>query len=329
MANRSTIGVVSVTYNASAIIDGFLTSLLKQTYSDFVLYITDNASSDRTLEQIARYNDPRVRVFRSQQNLGWAEGVNHGIRAALADSCPLIVLMNNDTEFDASLLVQLASGLDEYQCDMIVPKILFFDQQDMIWSAGGTFRRWRGYAPAHYGVFEIDRGQFDLPQRVEHGPACCLLIRRKVFEQIGLLDERFFLGLDDADFCYRAMRAGLKLFYLPSAKMFHKASSSTGGVGSDLSSRYTTRGQVIYILKHFGVLGRAIYLPAYQMLLLVRLITRKINLLRFLLQERAFFEGLRVWTSTEMTKRRLMSRRTSRVSQRAKTLDERWTLDEQ
>jgi GT2 family glycosyltransferase len=319
MANRSTIAVVSVTYNASPIIDGFLTSLLAQTYSDFVLYITDNASSDRTIEQIAQYNDPRVRVFRNQQNLGWAEGANRGIRAALADGCLSIVLMNNDTEFDAFLLAQLACGLDQYQCDMIVPKILFFDKQEMIWSAGGTFRRWRGYAPVHYGVFEIDRGQFDLPRRVEHGPACCLLVRRKVFDQIGLLDARFFLGLDDADFCYRAMRAGFTLFYLPTAKMLHKASSSTGGIGSDLSSRYTTRGQVIYVLKHFGVFRRAVYLPAYQMLLLVRLVTRKINLSRFLLQERAFFEGLRLWkrtsTTTGITNRNPVSCRTAQVSE--------------
>lgn len=323
MLHRATIGVVTVTYNSSCILDRFMRSILRQTYSDFVLYITDNASSDQTPERIAGYEDRRIRIFRNQENLGWAEGVNRGVEQALADGCPLILLMNNDTEFDTALLAQLACGLAEHRCDMIVPKILFLDKQEMIWSAGGTFRRWRGYAPAHYGVFEIDRGQFDIPRRVEHGPACCLLIRREVFEQIGLLDARFFLGLDDADFCYRAMRAGFTLFYLPAAKMLHQASSSTGGIGSDLSSRYTTRGQVIYILKHFGVMGRAIYLPAYQVMLLVRLVTRKINLSRFLLRERAFFEGLRLWrrTSTEMTNRNPIACGTSRICECAKVRD--------
>jgi GT2 family glycosyltransferase len=295
MTKRTTIGVVTVTYNASRIIDGFLTSLLQQTYPDFSLYIIDNASSDRTLEVMAGYKDPRIHVLYNQENLGWAEGVNRGLRQALTDGCGLVLLINNDTEFDPSLLAKLARGLEEFACDMIVPKILFFDNQERIWSAGGTFKPWRGYAPSHHGFFKIDRGQFDIPRRVEHGPACCLLVRREVFERIGLLDSRFFLGMDDADLCYRAMRAGFKLFYVPSAKLLHKASSSSGGIDSDLNSRYVTRGHVIYMLKHLGIWRGSFYLPAYQVYMLVSLLTRKINLSRFLLREKAFFEGLRLW----------------------------------
>jgi len=295
-ANR--IGVVTVTYNASYVIDGFMNSLLQQAYSDFVLYLTDNSSSDQTPERIAQFQDSRIRLFQNQENVGWAEGVNRGVREALIDGCSFILLMNNDIEFEPSLLEELITGLKRYSCDMIVPKILFFDDREMIWSAGGTFRPWRGYAPAHYGVFEIDRGQFDVPRRVEHGPACCLLIRREVFERIGLLDGRFFLGMDDADFCFRAMRAGLVLFYLPSAKLFHKASSSTGGIGSDVSARYNTRGHIIYMLKHLGVWRCLFFLPAYQIYLALNLITRKINFSRFLLHEHAFFEGVRIWRSS-------------------------------
>jgi GT2 family glycosyltransferase len=302
VAGGTTIGVVAVTYNAGRIIDGFLTSLLRQTYSTFVLYITDNASSDRTLVQIAQYTDPRIRVFSNQKNMGWAEGANRGLSHALAEGCGLILLMNDDTEFEPRLLEKLAAGLDEYACDMIVPKILFFDNQQMIWSAGGTFKPWRWYTPSHHGFLQIDRGQFDRVRKVEHGPACCLLVRREVFERIGLLDNRFFLCLDDADFCYRAMRAGFKLFYLPSATLLHKASSSTGGIGSDINARYGTRSFVIYVLKHLGVWGGLFYFPAYQIFLLMNLVTRRISSSRFILRERAFFEGLRLWKCTAGSK---------------------------
>ena len=287
-----------MTYNASKVMEGFLTSLLQQTYSNFALYITDNGSSDQTLAQIDRYEDPRIHTCRSRENLGWAEGINRGLRQALADSCDLILLINNDTEFEPRLLEKLATGLDRHTCHMIVPKILFFDDPKMLWRAGGTFNRWRGYTPTHRGVFQIDRGQFDEPRQVEHGPACCLLVRRQVFEQIGLLDGRFFLGVDDADFCYRAMKAGFKLFCLPSAQLLHKASSSTGGIGSEVSSRYNTRGHVIYMLKHFGI-RCGFYLPAYQINLVTQLVTGKINLSRFFLREKAFFEGIKVWRQTK------------------------------
>lgn len=331
MAKRNTIGVVAVTYNASSIIDGFLTSLLPQTYSDFVLYITDNASSDHTLDQIARYDDPRIRVFRSHENLGWAEGANRGIRAALEDGCGLILLMNDDTEFEPSLLEKLARGLDEYACDMIVPKILFFDNKQMIWSAGGRLNSWKGHSPSHYGVFQIDGGQFDFPRQVEHGPACCLLLRREVFEQIGLLDSRFFLCLDDADLCYRAMRAGFKLFYIPSATLLHKASSSTGGIGSATNARYGTRSHVIYLLKHLGIWRGTFFLLAYQVYLVMNLLMGRLKLSRFVLRERAFVEGLRLWkqTSTEPSNTNFSSGPAPRPSEVAKVRDERWTLGEQ
>jgi GT2 family glycosyltransferase len=298
MMTPDTVGIVAVTFNATRTIRGFLNSLLEQTYREFVLYLTDNRSSDQTLEEIARYKDPRIRVFRNAENLGWAEGANRGIRAALADGCPLILLMNDDTEFEPQLLEKLVRGLDDYACHMIVPKILFFDNQRMIWSAGGTFRPSRGYAPLHHGVSQIDEGQFDVPRQVEHGPACCLLLRREVFDRIGILDNRFFLCLDDADLCYRAMRAGFKLFYIPSATLLHKASSSTGGPTSDTNARYGTRSHVIYMLKHMGVWRGLFFLPAYQVYLLMKLLTGRMKLSRFVLREKAFVEGLRIWKQT-------------------------------
>jgi GT2 family glycosyltransferase len=298
MASRNIIGIVTVTYNAGRIVDGFLTSLFRQTYSDFIVYVTDNASSDDTLDQVAAYGDHRVRIFRNHANLGCAEADNRGLQAALQDDCGLILLMNNDTEFEPSLFEKLVKGLDEFECDMIVPKILFYDNQQMIWSAGGGFRPRRGYAGCHYGFREIDRGQFDRVKTVEHGPACCLLLRREVFDCVGLMDNRFFLCLDDADLCYRAKQAGFKLVYLPSATLLHKASGSTGGPDSDLNARYGTRSQVIFMLKHLGIWRSLYYLPAYQVHLLLKLVMRKINLSRFWLRQNAFFEGIKVWRQT-------------------------------
>ena len=77
------VGVVTVTYNSSFVIDGFLRSLLQQTHADFLLYIVDNASTDTSLEQVARYPDPRIHVIANASNCGIAEGNNQGIRSAL------------------------------------------------------------------------------------------------------------------------------------------------------------------------------------------------------------------------------------------------------
>ena len=147
---------------------------------------------------------------------------------------------------------------------MIAPKILYHDDQRRIWSAGGGFNSHRGYAGFHHGYDEIDHGQFEVPRQVDHAPACCLLIRKEVFEKIGFMDSRYFTYVEDTDFSYRAKRAGLTLMYLPSARLLHKAHSLTGGLFSDFMMRYTTRNRIYFMLKHFGPWRGLYYVPAYQ-----------------------------------------------------------------
>jgi GT2 family glycosyltransferase len=295
MSSPVKIGAVTVTYNSGVVIDGFMESMLRQTYSTFYLYIIDNVSSDDTLKRIAQYRDPRIRLVVNQENMGFAEGSNQGIRAALADGRDAVLLINNDTEFEPLLLENLAAGLDQYACDMTAPKILYHDSRQKIWSAGGGFRALKGYAGFHYGLNQLDCGQFDQPRAVEHAPACCLLIRKQVFDTIGLMDQRYFVYLDDTDFCYRATRAGLTLIYVPSAELLHKASSLTGGSESEFSVRYRTRNQIYFMLKHLGVWRNLFYLPAFQVYQLARLICRRIGWRGFSLREKAFVEGLRLW----------------------------------
>ncbi len=295
MTDSYKVGVVTVTYNSGKVIDGFMTSLLRQTHDNFILYVIDNASTDRTLEQIALYGDRRIRVIANPDNRGIAEANNQGTQAALAAGCGVILLINNDTEFDAGLLEQLLAGLEGYDCDMIAPKILYHDDQRKIWSAGGGFNSNRGYAGFHHGYDEIDHGQFEVPRQVDHAPACCLLIRKEVFEKIGFMDSRYFTYVEDTDFCYRAKRAGLNLMYSPSARLLHKAHSLTGGLFSDFMMRYTTRNRIYFMLKHFGPWRGLYYVPAYQAHLVLQLFLREVGLSRFWLREKAFLEGLEVW----------------------------------
>ena len=289
------VGVVTVAFNSKHVIDGFLTSLLRQTHCNFILYAVDNASNDGTPERLRKEGDPRIRIIVNQQNTGAAEGNNQGIRAALADGCEAVLMVNNDTEFPAHLLESLLAGMNEHACDMVAPKILFFDPCDTIWSAGGGFYPSRGYASYLYGHGEIDKGQFDTPQFVENAPTTCLLVRKTVFETVGLLDLRYFAYVEDTDFCYRAKLAGLRLLYLPSVTLLHKAHSLTGGLFSNFMMRYTTRNRVYFMLKHLGLARAFYYVSAYQIYLVSQFLLRKVGASTFWVREKGFFEGLQVW----------------------------------
>jgi hypothetical protein len=262
MGEHERIGVVTVTYNSASVISEFMDSVLKQSYRDFVLYVIDNASSDETIHRLSDYQDSRIVVVRNATNVGVAEGNNIGIRAALADSCTSVLLINNDTVFDADLFITLTRGMQNHSSDMIAPKILYFDEPSKIWSAGGYLSPLRASA-RHFGFGKPDDGAYDHPIPVNYNPTCCMLIKKEVFGRIGVMDPKYFVYFDDTDFCLRAYRAGIKLFYIPEGRLLHKVSSLTGGE-SAFTVQYSTRNHVYYLLKNFPVWQIVLYLLMFE-----------------------------------------------------------------
>jgi GT2 family glycosyltransferase len=248
-SDKHRIGVVTVTYNSATVIDEFMAAMLAQTHKNFILYIVDNASGDDTLKKLDHYDDPRIVVIPNDRNVGVAAGNNQGIKASLQAYCDHILLLNNDTEFEATLLEKLLAGLDMYHCDLIVPKMMYFDDKRKIWYAGGQLIRWRAYAAHHVGMNEKDTGKYDRAVPATYAPTCCLLVKSEVFEKVGLMDEKYFVYCDDTDFCYRAMKSGYLMYYRPDIEFYHKVSSLTGGDSSEFALRYMVRNKIYYMRK--------------------------------------------------------------------------------
>src|SRR5205807_8725555 len=123
-----------------------------------------------------------------------------------------------------------------------------------------------------------------------------MLIRREVFEQIGLMDARYFVYFDDADFCLRAHRAGIRMFYLPGTRLYHKVSTIIGH-RSELALRYITRNHTYYVLKNFRFLAILYYLPVCQAHIFIRCWFAKNILKGFFIAEKAFWEGVLLFRS--------------------------------
>lgn len=295
MDNTDLVGVVTVTFNSASVIRGFMDSILKQSHASFRLYVVDNNSSDETVSIVSEYKDPRLLLIPGNVNVGVAEGNNIGIRAALKEGCSTVLLINNDTEFDSGLLDKLLNAFGEHRCEMVVPKIMYFDDPQRIWCAGGYFIRNRGSA-RHFGYKQRDHGAFDQPRIVDYSPTCCMLIKSEVFARVGLMDANYFVYFDDTDFCHRAHHAGVKLLYLPSAVLLHKVSSLTGSE-SDSTYRYTIRNHVYYCLKYFPAWKLFVFFPAYQIHLFSKFLIWFRKPKTFLLAERAFCEGISLFRS--------------------------------
>ncbi|MBI5619624.1 glycosyltransferase family 2 protein [Candidatus Gottesmanbacteria bacterium] len=113
----------------------------------------------------------------------------------------------------------------------------------VIWYAGGVID-WDNMYASHRGVDEVDQGQFNRIQETPFVTGCSMMIKKEVFDKIGLLDQRLFAYLEDVDFCVRAKQAGYKLLYVPQSVIWHTNAGSSG-VGSDTHQYYMTRNRLL------------------------------------------------------------------------------------
>ncbi|HEY2955776.1 MAG TPA: glycosyltransferase family 2 protein [Candidatus Eisenbacteria bacterium] len=223
--------------------------------------VVDNGSSDGSAARIAA-EFPAVEVLALPANLRFAGGNNRGLERALASGAQAVMLLNNDTEADPGLLERLLLALEEHpEAGAASPLIYFAAPSGRIWYAGGVCVPALGLA-AHRGLRSLDRGQYRSIQTSGYLTGCCLLARREAWERVGLLDERYYLYAEDADWSLRARRAGFALLFVPTARLWHKVSASAGAE-SGWKVYQRLRANLILFARHARGWGRITWLPAF------------------------------------------------------------------
>lgn len=255
----SRVGIVVLHYNG---LDDTLECLesLRPVHSERTpVWVVDNASDEDPREAI-RTRFPWCRIVRNPINGGWAGGNNYGIRYALKERCDWVLLLNNDTRVDSSLVDRLteAAGRDD-RIGVIGPLINEWDPVDKVQTAACFFNR-----SGHDGMLQpvdgdpCSEGESRL-MSTDIVNGCCMMIRSSVIEQIGEIDERFFLVHEESDFCLRAKSAGFSCQVLVESLVWHKHSVTFGRDPSPLQRYYGSRNAWLLIGKHRhfpGVRGR-------------------------------------------------------------------------
>ena len=235
------IGVVTVTYNSDKVLQPFLSDLFAQSFHNFNLYVIDNASEDKTLKILDDLHDNRVNQIRNHSNIGVAAANNIGIKKALEDKCSHILILNNDIEFPNSLFKDMMVSIKKENCSMMTPKIMYHSDKDIIWYAGGGFKKSNGYLPYHTGFNENINNNNYQSLYVDYASTCCLLIKKDVFETIGYMDEKYFVYFDDTDFLFRVKKEGIhKIYYDSQITLFHKVGSLTKSLTKEFERSYRT-----------------------------------------------------------------------------------------
>ena len=203
-------------------------SILKGNWVPEEIIVVDNGSDDGSPEALLECFGNHIKLIVNERNLGFAKGMNVGIRYALDKGARWILLLNNDVivaEDMIKKLLKVAEGEKGQRFGILAPAILHFDEPEKLWKLG-----------------DIDVGILPLPLKLRPGlwkkgeeiipvdyvTGCGMLVKREVFSAVGLFDERYFMYYEDADLCRRAAKAGFLIGCVTTARMWHKVSRSAG-----------------------------------------------------------------------------------------------------
>ncbi len=222
------------------------------------LIVVDNASSNGSVEMV-KEAFPEIHVIANDRNLGFTKGNNQGI--ALSDGRH-VLLLNPDTEVVGDALGEMVAYMDDHPtAGALGPQLLYPDGQ--VQSSRRRFpdlrtayvestflQSWFAQSGMLERYYVLDRFDGET-QAVDWVVGACLLIRRETLEEVGPLDESFFMYSEELDWCYRAKMRGWEVVYLPTAQAIHHVGKSSEQV---LPVRHIQfqRSKVLFFKKHHG-----------------------------------------------------------------------------
>jgi GT2 family glycosyltransferase len=265
--------VVLLNYEGSGDTIACLDSLRKASYKNFRIVVVDNASTDHSVASLNEYfykNSPsnfschetidnamrseslplKYTLIQSQVNGGYGAGNNIGIKYALkGNDTDYILIINNDTIVEHDFIepmVQLCE--DDKTIGIASGKIYYHDRPDVIWFNGGR------YHPCTAKVEHVNFGEKDTGQKTLEKntfiTGCLWLIPRKTIQSVGLINEDYFMYIEDLEYCRRVLSKGFSLQVSELSKIYHKVGSSTGGRFSDFSVYWRVRNMNLFIREH-------------------------------------------------------------------------------
>ena len=229
-------------WNRVELLRGLLENLRGQTRAFDRVIVVDNGSTDGSADVAEQMG---AEVVRLPANVGFAAAVNRGIEAA--EDCEFVAILNNDVTLDASWLERLFVSLGD--AAFATGKILSAQDHSVI---DGTWDEIsRGGCAYRMGSGAKDGPAWNERRRIQMASMTACLVRRAVFDRVGLLEERFGSYLEDVDFGLRCMKYGLYGMYEPGAVAYHLGSSTLGRWHSD-TVRLIARNQKLLVAKHFA-----------------------------------------------------------------------------
>lgn len=251
------VALITVVYQNYTVLKDLFESLEKQSNKNFHVFISDLSNKKQKIEA----GKLPITVINGE-NKGYAYGINLGLKKAMKENFNLFCVINNDTFLKNNFIDSVLTSILNHPSLIIGGKIYYapgyeyhkkrYTQKELgsvIWYAGGSID-WNNMLVKHHQVDEIDDKKNLQPAEIDFISGCLMIFDKAVIESVGYWDEDYFLYYEDADYCVRAQKKGLKLYYDPSIIMWHKNAQSTEGSGSTLHQKYQEKNRLQFALKY-------------------------------------------------------------------------------
>jgi len=250
----SELSIVIVSYNARTDLERCLASLNRPPPSvSNDIIVVDNDSSDGSAQAAERF--PRVKVVNAGSNLGFAAGCNLGFQASTSE---MVLLLNPDTVVTPGAVDGLVRQFWSHSDVAVVgPRIVDGEGRPEL-SFGemvSPLAEWRqkklvkGLERRNRGVLKRVEEMTRQEQSPDWVSGACLLVKRADAEAVGLLDERYFMYLEDVDFCAAIRARGRRILFVPTVEVTHLRGRSAA-TASDATHAAYRRSQLAFYQKH-------------------------------------------------------------------------------
>ena len=220
MSENPLVSVIVLNYNAGELLLNCIESVKKSTYKNLEIIVVDNISTDKS-QEACKEKYPNIKLIQNDENFGYCEGNNIGIRKARGD---FIMILNPDTIVEPNCIRELIFAHEKLGEGLYQPKILSLNEKQVLQSTGNMIHVF-GFG------FAKDKGRKDEEvgeeiEKIGYASGTCLFTSKSVLEKVGLLDSFLFLYHDDLDLGWRASQIGINSYYVPKSKIYHVESYS-------------------------------------------------------------------------------------------------------
>lgn len=251
------VALITVVYQNYKVLKDLFVSLEKQNNKNFHVFISDLSKDKQKIEA-----ERLPLTIISDENKGYAYGINLCLKKAIEKGFDIFCVINNDTILSENFIDKVTLAVKGHPSSLIGGKIYYApgyeyhkkryspkDRGNVLWYAGGGID-WKNLLIEHHHVDKVDNKKNLQLAETDFISGCLMIFDKAVVESIGYWDEGYFLYYEDADYCVRAKKKGLKLYYDPLIVMWHKNAQSTEGSGSRLHQKYQEKNRLQFALKY-------------------------------------------------------------------------------